>query len=441
MPRILIVDDDMFIQAVVATLLTKHGYDVTAASSGEGALQILRNQMFDLMLSDVDMLPMNGLELLQKVHESYASMDVVMLTGHDSIAVAVEAMKKGAFDFLVKPFRPDELLLTVQRSQGCCNASSENEMLQPQPDLIGGFVSESASMRKVCDMIKRVAPASVTVLLCGEKGTDKEIVARALHHYSPRKDGPFVALDCAALPAEQMESKLFGRVDGAPADQKGSFEAAHKGTLFLDNINALSPDTQPKLLDIIHNKKIYKVGGTKQIEIDVRLVVASSEKLDGLVDQGAFQETLYSRLSALRIDIPLLRNRREDIPVLINQAICLNLNSGAETPALDSKTREILYNYTWPGDKRELKEAVQHALSLVKNGVITKEMLPAKIVSAFEEGVRSGVITSREQFKGRSFKAFLNVKKEELLNQINKPPDEEKKVAPYDWSRRVFPEG
>jgi DNA-binding NtrC family response regulator len=432
MPRILIVDDDMFIQAVITTLLTKHGYDVTAASSGEGALQILRNQMFDLMLSDVDMLPMNGLELLQKVHESYASMDVVMLTSHDSIAVAVEAMKKGAFDFLVKPFLPDELLLTVQRSQGCCNVSPENEMLQTRPDLATGLVIESASMRKVFDMIKRVAPANVTVLLCGEKGSDKKIVARALHHYSPRKDNPFEALDCAALSAEQMESKLFGRVSGTPADQKGLFEAAHRGTLFLDNINALPLDTQPKLLDIIHNKRIYKVGGTKQIEIDVRLVVASSEKLDGLVERGAFQETLYSRLSALRIEIPSLRNRREDIPVLVNRALRLNLDSGAETPALDPKTKEILYNYTWPGDTRELEEALRHALSLVQNGVITKEMLPAKIVATFEEGVRSGAITSREQFKGHSFKAFLNVKKEELLDRINNPPDEEKKVEPYD---------
>jgi two-component system, NtrC family, response regulator PilR len=432
MPRILIVDDDMFIQAVITTLLTKHGYDVTAASSGEGALQILQNQIFDLMISDVDMLPMNGLELLQKVRKGYADMGVVMLTGHDSIDVAVGAMKKGAFDFLAKPFRPDELLLTVQYSLGCCDVSSENKPSQTQPDLVEGLVAESIGMRKVCDMIKRVAPASVNVLLCGEQGADKEIVARALHHYSSRKDEPFVALDCAALSAGQMESKLFGRVNGAPADQTGLFESAHKGTLFLDNINALPLDTQPKLLDIIQNKKIYKVGGTKQIEVDVRLVVASSEKLDGLVEQGAFEENLYCRLSALCIDIPPLHNRREDIPVLVNQALRLNLGSGAETPALDPKTKEILYNYTWPGDTRELEAALRHALSLVKNGVITKEMLPEKIVSTFEEGIRAGVI-SREQFKGQSFKTFIQGKREELLSRVANPSDEEKKADTHDW--------
>ena len=439
MPRILIVDDDMFIQAVITTLLTKHGYDVTAASSGEGALHILRNQMFDLMISDVEMMPMNGLELLQKARESYVGMDVIVLTSHDSIAVAVEAMKKGAFDFLVKPFRPDELFLTVQRSLGSCNVSLANQPDQTRPEPVDGLVTESVSMRKVCDMIKRVAPANVTVLLCGEKGSDKELVARALHYYSPRKNNPFASLDCAALPAPQIESKLFGCVNGAPADQKGLFEAAHKGTLFLDNIDAMPLETQPKFLDIIHNKKIYKVGGTKQIEIDVRLVVASSEKLDILVEQGAFQEDLYFRLSALRIDIPPLRNRREDIPVLVNQALRRDLNPGAETPALDPKTREILYNYTWPGDIRELEDAVKHALSLSQvgkysvGGMITKEMLPEKIVAAFEEGVRSGNITGHEQFKGRAFKAFLQAKKEELLDKVNKPPDEEEKVVPYQW--------
>ncbi len=429
MPRILIVDDDVFLQVVITNLLSKHGYDIAAASSGEGALQILRNQTFDLMISDIDMLPMNGLELLQKVRESYADMGVVMLTGHDSIDVAVGAMKKGAFDFLAKPFRPDELLSTVQRSLGCYDASPENKPTQTQPDLVVGLVAESAGMRKVCDMIKRVAPANVTVLLCGENGSDKELIARALHQYSPRRHGPFVALNCAKLSAEQMESKLFGCVNGALADQTGLFEAAHKGTLFLDNINALSLETQAKLFSIIQNRKICKVGGANQIEIDVRIVAASSEKLDRLVEQGAFSEDLYCRLSALCIDVPPLRSRREDIPVLVNQALCRNLKSGAETPALDPKTKEILYNYIWPGDTCELEDAVRHARPLMQNGMITKEMLPAKIVAAFEEGVRSSVITSREQFKGQAFKAFLNEKKEELLGRTAKPSDE-KKVDP-----------
>jgi DNA-binding NtrC family response regulator len=416
----------MFLQVVVTSLLTKHGYDVTSASSGEGALQMLQAQTFDLMISDVDMVPMNGLELLQKVRESYADLGVVMLTGHDSIDVAVEAMKKGAFDFLVKPFRPDQLFLTLQRALGSYNTSPENKSLQPPPELVDGLVAQSAGMRKVCDMIKRAAPANVTVLLCGERGSDKELLARAIHYYSPRKEEPFVAVDCAALPTEQVESELFGRVNGSPSAQAGSFETAHKGTLFLDNINVLSLDTQSKLLDVIQNRKICKVGGVRQIEIDVRMVVASSEKLDRLVGQGAFRENLYCRLSALCIDIPSLRNRSEDLPLLVDHALRQNLSSIAETPALDPQTREILYNYTWPGDIRELEEAVRHALSLLQNGVITKEMLPAKIVAAFEEGVRSGAITRRDQFKGQAFKTFLQGKKEELLGRIAKPLDGDK---------------
>lgn len=433
MPRILIVDDDMFLQVVITGLLTRHGYDVVSASSGEGALQILRSQPFDLMISDVDMLPMNGLELLQKVHESYADMTVLMLTGQDSIDVAVEAMKKGAFDFLIKPFRPDDLFLTVQRSLGCCNAFLASKPIQMQPGPVEGLVAESISMRKVCDMIKRVAPANVTVFLCGEKGSDKELIARALHHYSLRKDKPFVARDCAALPAGQLESQLFGCANGASADQAGLFEAAHKGTLFLDNINALPLDIQPKLLDVMQNRKIYKVGGTKETGIDVRLVVASSEKLERLVEQGAFHGKLYWRLSALCINIPPLRNRREDIPILVGQALCRNLNPGAELPSLDPKTKEILYNYIWPGDTQELEEAIRHALPLVQNGVITKGMLPEKIVATFDEGVRAGVIVSREQFKGQSFKAFLSSKREELLSRVANPSDREKKGPSYEW--------
>ena len=426
MPRILIVDDDMFIQAVVANLLTKNGYEITSASSGEGALHILQNQTFDLMISDVDMLPMNGLELLQKVHESYADMRVVMLTGHDSIDVAVGAMKRGAFDFLAKPIRPDDLFLTVQRSMGCYG-SLESKPIQSQLDLVEGLVAESASMHKVCGMIKRIAPANVTVLLCGEAGSDKESIARALHSCSPRKAQPFVALDCAALPAPQMESALFGCVDGTPAAQTGLFGTAQGGTLFLDNINVLPLDIQPKLLDVIQNRKIYKVGGSKQIEVDVRMIVASSEKLDRLVEQGAFHENLYCRLSALCIDIPPLRTRREDIPVLVQKALYRNHNSGAAVPALDSKAKDILYNYTWPGDTRELEGAIQHARSLVQNGVITKEMLPAKIVVAFEEGVRAGVIITRDQFKGLAFKTFLQGKREELLGRVAKPLADDKK--------------
>lgn len=417
MPRVLIVDDDKFFRVVMTKLLTGHGYDITPAESGEEALRILQTQKFDLMISDVNMTPMDGITLLQQVHESYADMGIIMLTGHDSIDVALEAMKKGAFDFLVKPFQLDELFAAVQRSIRYYNASPESKPLQMRLDMVEGLVAESAGMRKVCDVIRRIAPAKVAVLLCGENGTDKVLIARTLHYYSPQKDEPFMALDCAALSEQQVKSELFGDASAkTSAAQAGLFHAANGGTLFLDNISAMPLDVQAELLDIIQTEKICNIDGTDPAKIDLRVIVASSEKLDNLVKKGVFHENLYYRLSAVRIDIPPLRSRTEDIPLLVDQIIQRNRGTNAEPPALDPKTKEILYNYIWPGDTQELENAIRHALPLVQNGVITKEMLPEEIVEAFEEGNSSGIIANhREQFKGLAFKTFLHGKQEELM--------------------------
>jgi DNA-binding NtrC family response regulator len=422
MPRILIVDDDMFFRTVITKLLTGHGYDITSVQSAEDALEILRIKTFDLMISDVNMAPMDGMELLQKAQESYWHMGVIMLTGHDEIEIAIEAMKKGAFDFLVKPFQLNELFLTVQRSLGYYNASPESKPIQARLDMLEGLVTESASMRKICDIIRRVAPANVTVLLCGEPGSDYELIARTIHYYSPRKDDPFMTLDCAALPAERIESKLFGD----NTFTKGLFEAAHGGTLFLDNIDSIPIHIQPKLLNVIQKDEICRVDGSTHTKIDVRIVVASSEKLDHLVEQKAFHENLYYRLSALHLDIPPLRDRPEDIPYLIDQTIRRTVKSDSEVPCLDPKAKEILYNYPWPGNIRELEDTIRHVCSFVQNGVITKEMLPEKIVTTFDAGIRNQIVTNhRAQSRGQSFKAFLHRKQGEFTNRTGKPPAKE----------------
>ena len=249
-----------------------------------------------------------------------------------------------------------------------------------------------------------------------------------IHYYSTRKDEPFAALDCAALPAPQIESKLFGCAVGArAAAEKGLFETAHSGTLFLDNIAAMPLDMQSKLLDVIQTEKICKADGSNHARIDLRIVVASSERLELLVERGGFLENLYYRLSALRIDIPPLSDRLEDVPRLVDQILNRNRDSNAGALTLDSEAKEILYNYTWPGDIRELEDAVKHALSLSQvgkysvGGMITKEMLPEKIVTAFKAGCRSCVGTNRpEQLKGQSFKTFLHSKETELLDRIAK---------------------
>ncbi len=436
MPRILIVDDEPTILNLLNKILTGQGYDTTPASNGEKAIQLLQTEAFDLMISDINMTPINGMELLQKASESYADMGVIMLTAYGTVGTAVEAMKNGAFDYITKPFKLDELVLTVQRALEYNNAITENKTLKAQIahlEKLDGIIAESPGMRKVCDMIERVAPTSTTVLVHGESGTGKELVARALHRYSPRKDKTFMAVNCAALPAALMESEMFGHVKGAftgaTATKAGLFEAAHGGTLFLDEISSMPLDIQSKLLRVLQDKKIRKVGGSDHTEVDVRIIAATNEKLENLIEQGKFREDLYYRLSVISIDIPPLRNRPEDILPLVDHILRKETGPETEPPPLDRKAQEILDNYNWPGNVRELENAIQHALTFAQNGTLTKETLPAKIVDAVEEGIRSGVITSRrEQFKGKSLKAFLHDKEKEFLQRTieNVAGDKEK---------------
>ena len=436
MPRILIVDDEPTILNLLNKILTGQGYDTTPASNGEKALQLLQTEVFDLMISDINMTPINGMELLSKASESYADMGVIMLTAYGTVGTAVEAMKQGAFDYITKPFKLDELVLTVQRALEYHNAITENKTLKARlehQEQLEGIVAESPGMRKVCDMVERVAPTNTTVLVYGESGTGKELVARALHRYSPRKDKTFMAVNCAALPTQLMESEMFGHVKGAftgaTATKIGLFEAAHGGTLFLDEISSMPLDIQSKLLRVLQDKKIRKVGGSDHTEIDVRIIAASNEKLENLIEQDKFREDLYYRLSVISIDIPPLRKRPEDILPLIDHILRRETGPDAELPLLDRETQEILDNYNWPGNVRELENAIQHALTFAQDGAITKETLPAKIVDAVEEGIRSGVITSRrEQFKGKSLKAFLHDKEKEFLQRTieNVAGDKEK---------------
>jgi len=424
MPRILIVDDEPTILNLLNKILTGQGYDTVPAGNGEKALQLLQAEAFDLMISDINMTPVNGMELLQKASESYSGMGVIMLTAYGTVGTAVEAMKQGAFDYITKPFKLDELVLTVQRALEYNNAISENRELKTMKvgTQLDGIVAESSDMRKVCDMVERVAPTNTTVLVYGESGTGKELVARALHRYSPRKDETFMPVNCAALPAQLMESELFGHVKGAftgaSATKEGLFETAHGGTLFLDEISSMPLDIQSKLLRVLQDKQIRKVGGSDHTEVDVRIIAASNEKLETLIAQGTFREDLYYRLSVISIDIPPLRNRPEDILPLIDHILRRESGSDAELPLLDRGSQEILDNYNWPGNVRELENAILHAITFAQDRTITKETLPAKIVASVEGGIRSGAITSRrDRFKGKSLKAFLQDKEKEFLNR------------------------
>jgi DNA-binding NtrC family response regulator len=439
MPRILIVDDEPTILNLLNKILIGQGYDATPASNGEKALQLLQTETFDLMISDINMTPINGMELLRKATKDWPNMGVIMLTAYGTVATAVEAMKEGAFDYITKPFKLDELVLTVQRALTYQNAITENKDLKARleyKEKLGGIVAESAGMRKVCDMIERVAPTSTTVLIYGESGTGKELVARALHQYSPRKDAVFMAINCAALPAQLMESEMFGYVKGAftgaTATKTGLFETAHGGTLFLDEIGTMPLEIQSKLLRVLQDKKIRKVGGSDHTEVDVRIIAASNEKLEKLIEQAKFREDLYYRLSVISLDIPALRNRPEDILPLIDHILRRELGPDAELPLIDHETQSILDNYNWPGNVRELENAIQHAITFAQQGIITKDTLPAKIVDTVEEGLRSGIISCRrDQFKGKSLKAFLHDKEKEFLQRTieNMRGDKEKAAS------------
>ncbi|QHI70842.1 sigma-54-dependent transcriptional regulator [Tichowtungia aerotolerans] len=437
MPRILIVDDEPTILNLLNKILTGQGYDTTPASNGEKALQLLESEAYDLMISDINMTPINGMELLRKASKSYPDMGVIMLTAYGTVGTAVEAMKEGAFDYITKPFKLDELVLTVQRALEYNNALTENKDLKARlehREQLEGIVAESPGMRKVCDMIERVAPTSATVLVYGESGTGKELVARALHHYSPRKDETFMAINCAALPAQLMESEMFGHVKGAftgaTSTKAGLFETAHGGTLFLDEISSMPLEIQSKLLRVLQDKQVRKVGGSDHSEVDVRIIAASNEKLENLIEQGKFREDLYYRLSVISIDIPPLRKRPEDILPLVDHILRKELGTDTELPMLDHETQNILDNYNWPGNVRELENTIQHALAFVQDGTINKNTLPAKIVDTVEEGIRSGVITDRrEMFKGKSLKAFLHEKEKEFLQKTIESMNGDKEKA------------
>jgi DNA-binding NtrC family response regulator len=437
MPKILIVDDEPTILNLLNKILTGQGYDTTPASNGEKALQLLELEAFDLMISDINMTPINGMELLRKSSKSYPNMGIIMLTAYGTVGTAVEAMKEGAFDYITKPFKLDELVLTVQRALEYNNALTENKDLKARLERkqqLDGIVAESPGMRKVCDMIERVAPTSTTILVYGESGTGKELVARALHNYSPRKNKTFMAINCAALPAQLMESEMFGHVKGsftgATSTKEGLFQAAHGGTLFLDEISSMPLEIQSKLLRVLQDKQIRKVGGSDHTEIDVRIIAASNEKLETLIEQGKFREDLYYRLSVISIDIPPLRKRPEDVLPIIDHILRKELGKDADLPLLDHETQNILDNYNWPGNVRELENTIQHALAFCQDGIINKSTLPAKLVDTVEEGIKSGVINDRrEMFKGKSLKAFLHEKEREFLKKTIESMDGDKEKA------------
>lgn len=427
MSRIIVVDDEPSTLSVLSTLLKAEGYDVTPIRGGEQAKDALRADQFDLMITDLRMTPVDGMDLLKFARRERPNMGALLVTAYGSVETAVEAMKEGAFDYVTKPFKVDELLITVQRALEYKNMKVENGLLKDQLEARYRFeniVADSPAMRKVCEMIERVAPTDTTVLILGESGTGKELVAKALHTHSHRKGKAFVAINCAALPEPLLESEMFGHVKGAftgaTSSKEGLFETAHGGTIFLDEIGAMPLSIQGKLLRVLQERELRKVGGNDTISVDVRVLAATNDRLETMIEQGTFREDLYYRLSVIPIEIKPLRERVEDILPLIYHVMRSELGENGTLPTIDAEAQLVFDRYVWPGNVRELENAIRHALTFAENGTLTKGDLPAKILNAVESGTGLAPtgISNSDAYRGKSLKAFLRSKEREYLSQV-----------------------
>jgi DNA-binding NtrC family response regulator len=425
MPRVLLVDDEPSILSVLSTLLKQQGYEITPALGGVKAKDLLQAESFDLMISDIRMSPVNGLELLKYAKSIQPGLCVIMVTGYGSVETAVAAMKDGAYDYVTKPFKVDELMLTVQRALEHRRVLVENAVLKQQFETRYGFenmVAESPAMRRLCEMIRRVAPTEQTVLIGGESGTGKEVIAKAIHAHSVRKAKVFVPINCAAMPEPLLESELFGHMKGsftgAASDKEGLFEVADGGTIFLDEIGSMPLSLQGKLLRVLQERELRRVGGTRQIKVNVRVIAASNENIEERIREGKFREDLYFRLSVIPLEIAPLRERREDILPLAYHFIRGVHPNPVHQPTLDADTQSVLEAYAWPGNVRELQNAIHHACTFAKDGVITLADLPARLLKAAGVAVNAaGAVAGPppEAFAGKSLKAYLRQKEAQYI--------------------------
>ncbi|MEE3409992.1 MAG: sigma-54 dependent transcriptional regulator [Treponema sp.] len=390
---ILVIDDEKNIREGLGAAFEMEGYEVRLASNGQEGLDQIAKGDIDLVVTDLRMDGISGEEVLRRVTTQNPGIPVIVLTGHGSIDAAVDAMRNGAYDFLTKPLNLDQLLMIAKRALQGRELSLQHKELKDRVDQtksLEGMIGKSAAMQKIAELIKKVAPSKASVLITGESGVGKEVVADAIHALSGRKDHECVKVHCAALSETLLESELFGHEKGAytGADQmaKGRFELAHNSTIFLDEIGEIDQATQVKLLRVLQEKKFERVGGSQTIEVDVRVVAATNKNLEELVKQGKFREDLFYRLNVVRIEVPPLRERKDDIPLLIAHFLkefeAEAKDLGKTITGVDSRARSALYKYDWPGNIRELRNCMESAVVMCSGGEITLDDLPPTISKA-----------------------------------------------------------
>jgi DNA-binding NtrC family response regulator len=443
-PSILLIDDDDSLRRVMEFSLTEAGYMVQTAASGEEGLMLFERGVFDAVITDITMPGISGMEVLAKIRERDEGLPVIVITAYGTIESAVEAMKQGAFDYITKPFNRDELRLTLVKALRMRRLEKENVELRAEITdryRFDSIVGSSEKTRDVLDMAGRVAASDASVLITGESGTGKELLAKGIHYNSPRADGPFVAVNCAAIPEHLIESELFGHVrgafTGAVKDKEGKFELAASGTLFLDEIGDLRVDLQAKILRVLQERQVDRVGGKHPVSVDVRIIAATNKDIERAVKEGAFREDLYYRLSVITLHMPPLRERRDDIPMLV-QHFLKKFNRDSDV-RIDPEALTMLTAYGWPGNVRELENSIERASVLRRGEAITPAELPDKlrkekasvgniILNLPDEGIsledleKNLIIKALEKHKGNQTRAaeYLGITRPTLIYRMDK---------------------
>jgi two-component system response regulator AtoC len=401
--KILIVDDEENFRHMLSVILKKEGYDIETASNGGEALQKIALNPFDQILCDIRMPQMDGLDFLNEARKVKVDATIIMMSAYGTVDIAIEAIKLGAYDYISKPFKPDEIILTLRKAEERERLRKENELLRKEVKKEYSFeniVSKNEKMQKIFEVIKKVAQYKSTIIITGESGTGKELVARALHYQSDRSQNPFIPVNCGAIPENLLESELFGHAKGAFTDairtKKGLFEEADDGTLFLDEIGELPPQLQVKLLRVLQDGEIRRVGELKPIQIDVRIIAATVKDLAKEVNEGRFREDLFYRLHVLPIHLPPLRERKEDIPLLVNHFIKKYAQSlNKNVVSIHPRALERLMNYNWYGNVRELENMIERAIVLTDRDQIELENLPIEIQD-FQEKIQLAPLSEDE---------------------------------------------
>jgi DNA-binding NtrC family response regulator len=439
-PQILIVDDDANARRLLSYVLTDAGYRTQTVTNGYEADSITQNQLFDLVLLDKKMLGLDGIETLKRIKRNNKETTVIIMTAYGTIRSVVEAMKEGAYDYITKPFDMDELVATVRAALSEKAASATPQVFSDEY-CFEGIVGKSSTMRTIFQLIEKAAATDSTVLIQGETGTGKELVARAIHQRSPRSKKPFVLVSCAALPENLLESELFGHVKGAFTsaikDRVGRIEQAEGGTVLLDEIGEISPAIQVKLLRLLQSKEYEKVGSSQTRKADIRVIAATNKNLKGEIEAGNFREDLFYRLNVIPIDVPPLRERVEDIPHMAYHFFKIN---GAHNKHISKDAMRVLQDYNWPGNVRELKNLIERFVSLSNNDELQIDDLPGEI-KKFRKGQKSDepeetltlkeverrlILKALERSGGNQTKAAqaLGISRSTLINKLKEYAEE-----------------